>query len=81
MPNRKNFRISPAFLRGRSPSAALLPAAFAAVRQNPGNAEENVLNEAGKIDYHTLKPVLFEMPTYEYLRTGDVIGKCMNLSK
>ena len=45
------------------------------------DAEENVLNEAGKIDYHTLKPVLFEMPTYEYLRTGDVIGKCMNLSK
>ena len=42
-------------------------------------AEENVLNEAGKIDYHTLKPVLFEMPTYEYLRTGDVIGKCMNI--
>lgn len=44
-------------------------------------AEENVLNDAGKIDYHTLKPVLFEMPTYEYLRTGDVIGKCMNISK
>ncbi len=44
-------------------------------------AEENVLNEAGKIDYHTLKPVLFEMPTYEYLRTGDVIGKCMSYGK
>ena len=44
-------------------------------------AEESVLNAAGKIDYHTLKPVLFEMPTYEYLRTGDVIGKCMNISK
>lgn len=44
-------------------------------------AEENVLNDAGKIDYHTLKPVLFEMPTYEYLRTGDVIGKCMNMSE
>ncbi len=43
--------------------------------------EENVLNDAGKIDYHTLKPVLFEMPTYEYLRTGDVIGKCMNMSE
>ena len=43
-------------------------------------AEENVLNEAGKIDYHTLKPV-FEMPTYEYLRTGDVIGKCMSYGK
>ena len=44
-------------------------------------AEENVLNEAGKIDYHTLKPVLFEMPAYEYLRTGDVIGKCMSFGK
>ena len=44
-------------------------------------AEESVLNAAGKIDYHTLKPVLFEMPTYEYLRIGDVIGKCMNISK
>lgn len=44
-------------------------------------AEESVLNEAGKIDYRTLKPVLFEMPTYEYLRTGDVIGKCMNLDQ
>lgn len=44
-------------------------------------AEESVLNEAGKIDYNILKPVLFEMPTYEYLRTGEVIGKCMNLNK
>ena len=44
-------------------------------------AEESVLNEAGKIDYRILKPVLFEMPTYEYLRTGDVIGKCMSLGK
>ena len=41
-------------------------------------AEENVLNEAAKLDYRALKPVLFEMPTYEYLRTGDVIGKCMS---
>ena len=41
-------------------------------------AEESVLNEDGKIDYHTLKPVLFEMPTYEYLLTGEVIGKCMS---
>ena len=31
--------------------------------------------------YHTLKPVLFEMPTYEYLRTGDIIGKCMSFGK
>ena len=44
-------------------------------------AEESVLNGAGRIDYHTLKPVLFEMPTYEYLLTGDVIGKCMSYGK
>ncbi len=44
-------------------------------------AEEEILNDAGKINYHTLKPVLFEMPTYEYLRTGEVIGNCMSLSK
>ena len=35
--------------------------------------------EAGKINYHTLKPVLFEFPTYEYLKTGDTIGKCLSL--
>lgn len=38
--------------------------------------EEAYLDEAGKINYHTLKPVLFEFPTYEYLKTGEVIGKC-----
>lgn len=40
--------------------------------------EAEHLNGAGKIDYHTLKPVLFEFPTYEYLRTGEVIGKCLS---
>lgn len=44
-------------------------------------AEESVLTENGKIDYHLLKPVLFEMPTYEYLATGDVLGKCMSFGK
>ena len=44
-------------------------------------AEENVLTEDGKLDYRTLKPVLFEMHTYEYLRTGDVIDKCMSFGK
>lgn len=34
-----------------------------------------------KLDYRSLKPVLFEMPTYEYLRTGDVIGKCMSYAR
>ena len=41
-------------------------------------AEENMLTPEGKVNYHVLKPVLFEMPTYEYLRTGDVIGTCMS---
>lgn len=36
------------------------------------------LNEAGKINYQTLKPVLFEFPTYEYLKTGSVLGKCQS---
>lgn len=44
-------------------------------------AEENVLTEQGKLNYRALKPVLFEMPTYEYLRTGEVIGKCTSFGK
>lgn len=44
-------------------------------------AEPSVLNENGKVNYHVLKPVLFEMPTYEYLRTGEVIGSCMKIGK
>lgn len=40
--------------------------------------EEEHLNEAGKINYQTLKPVLFQFPTYEYLKTGGVIGKCLS---
>lgn len=43
--------------------------------------EEEHLNEAGKINYNTLKPVLFEFPTYEYLKTGDMIGKCLSFKK
>ncbi|MDO5110956.1 MAG: flavin reductase family protein [Clostridia bacterium] len=44
-------------------------------------ADESVLTKDDKIEYRMLKPVLFEMPTYEYLRTGDVIGKCMSFGK
>ena len=43
--------------------------------------EEEHLNDAGKINYNTLKPVLFEFPTYEYLKTGEVIGKCLSFKK
>lgn len=39
-------------------------------------AEQSVLTPEGALDYHILKPVLFEMPTYEYLKTGEMLGKC-----
>lgn len=43
-------------------------------------AEEH-LDAEGRIDYNTLKPVLFEFPTYHYVRTGDVICKCLSLKE
>ena len=46
-------------------------------------ADDSVLNEKGKIDYHVFKPVLFEFPTYEYFVTGDKVGDCgkMNIHR
>ncbi len=44
-------------------------------------ADESVLTADGKLDYTKLKPVLFEMPTYQYLRTGEVIAPCMSFGK
>lgn len=43
--------------------------------------EESVLDSSGRPDYDILKPVLFEMPTYQYLKTGEVLGKCMSMGK
>lgn len=43
--------------------------------------EEEILDENGKINYKSLKPVLFEMPTYSYLKTGEVIAKCRTLER
>lgn len=43
--------------------------------------DEDCLNEKGKPDYGKLKPVLFEMPNYTYLRTGETIGKCTTFGK
>ena len=43
--------------------------------------DEDCLNEKGMPDYGKLKPVLFEMPNYTYLRTGETIGKCMSFGK
>ena len=42
-------------------------------------ASDEILTAEGKIDYNILKPILFEMPTYSYLRTGVVVGKCRTL--
>lgn len=44
-------------------------------------AAADILNENGRIDYNKFKPVLFEMPNYTYLRTGDTIAKCLTLGK
>ena len=44
-------------------------------------AAPDVLDGNGRLDYTKLKPVLFEFPTYSYLATGEVIGKCLNLDK
>ena len=43
--------------------------------------KEELLNERNKPDYDKFKPVLFEMPSYRYLRTGDVMGNCMHIGK
>ena len=45
------------------------------------NSSAAAVKELRKPDYRSLKPVLFEKPTYEYLRTGDVIGKCMSYAR
>ena len=43
--------------------------------------DEDSLDEKGKPDYDKLKPVLFEMPGYTYLRTGQTIGRCTSFGK
>ena len=44
-------------------------------------ASDDVLDKEGKLDYTKLKPVLFEFPTYSYIATGEIIGKCLNLDE
>lgn len=44
-------------------------------------ARKDVLNQDGKLDYNVLKPVLFEFPTYSYLATGEMLGKCRRMEK
>jgi flavin reductase (DIM6/NTAB) family NADH-FMN oxidoreductase RutF len=45
------------------------------------HADENVLNENGKIDYEKVRPILFEMPTRTYLKTGDKVADCWSIGK
>lgn len=44
-------------------------------------AQESVLDEKGRLHYGHLKPVLFEMPTYRYLKTGEILADCMTFGK
>lgn len=41
----------------------------------------DVLGDNGKPDYTRMRPVLFDFPTYSYLATGEMIGKCLQLDK
>lgn len=43
--------------------------------------EEDKLDENGKPDYEKIAPVLFEFPSYSYLSTGKVIGKCLSFKE
>lgn len=42
-------------------------------------ADDSILNDKGRIDYNVFKPVLFEFPTYQYLKTGDILGPCRKM--
>lgn len=45
---------------------------------NATYVEEGKLDEKGKPDYEKIAPVLFEFPTYSYISSGKVIGKCLS---
>ena len=40
---------------------------------------EDRLDAEGKIDYNKMHTGLFEFPTYSYIRSGDIIGKCRKM--
>ena len=44
-------------------------------------AEDTILNKDGKIDYNVFKPVLFEFPSYSYIKTGEILGPCRQMHK
>lgn len=40
-----------------------------------------MIDEKGKPDWGKVKPVLFEMPSYKYIATGDILGDCVKMGK
>lgn len=44
-------------------------------------ADDSIVTEDGKVDVAALRPVLFEMPTYTYLATGEKIADCLSFAK
>lgn len=45
------------------------------------HVDEKMLNKEGKIDYEKISPILFEMSTRTYLKTGNKIANCWDLGK
>lgn len=44
-------------------------------------ADEAFLDAQGRPDFARIRPVLFEMPGYSYLRCGERLGLCTRLGK
>lgn len=44
-------------------------------------ADDAVVTKDGRVDVAALSPVLFEMPTYTYLRTGGKVADCLSFTR
>lgn len=44
-------------------------------------ASKDVLDADNKLDYTRLKPVLFDFPTYQYMATGEILGRALHLDQ
>ena len=44
-------------------------------------ADDAIVTEDGKVDVAALSPVLFEMPAYTYLATGEKIADCLSFAR
>lgn len=40
-----------------------------------------MIDEKGKPDWGKIKPALFEMPSYKYIATGDILGDCVKMGR